>query len=196
MREGLGLKITQMKDMMHLKKLFLMIASFIILLIPITSFALFCPTNFNQIEIGNSIDKVKELCGKPDKEDTKKVEENVPQEWNYFVAQSVDMGMGTNQPAQGTLKTSFMFDKDGKLINISVNGIGVGATNICGTNVQLGDKQDSVKNACGDPTFVNKQTSTATGTPTKTQEIIEFIYNTTPPIKLIFIDGKLTERQQ
>jgi hypothetical protein len=96
---------------------------------------------------------------------------------------------------QGTLKTSITFDKDGKAISIMVNGIGVGSSTICGNSIQLGDTTDSVKTACGTPSFVNKQEASATpGSPGSTK-VTEFTYEGNTTVKLIFQNGKLTDKQ-
>ncbi len=172
----------------------------ILLLLPGYSFAFFCPTNFSQINAGDTMDQVTATCGKPDQQTTKEEDvDNAPQEWVYLIPQTVPMN--TNQNGQGTLKTTMDFDKDGHLINISVNGIGVGATSICnGQNVQLGEDRKTVQAACGQPAFVNKQSpytvSSAEGgapvaaAPT-TKKITTFIYNTNPPAKLVFENGVL-----
>lgn len=164
--------------------------------LPSLSFAFFCPTNFSQIEFGMTVDQVTQLCGKPDtqKESTKE-NENVPQEWSYFIQQTVSMG--NNQNAQGTLKTTVTFDESGKAINISANGIGVGATSLCGSSIQLGDTRDKIKSACGDPAFVNKQTAPTNGNPPPPPtKVVEFNYSSvTPPATLIFENGKLTEKK-
>lgn len=173
----------------------------ILTLMPAASFAFMCPTNFNQIDLGNSIDQVNQQCGKPDsQQESKKEVDNMPQEWNYYIPQSV--GMNNFQQTQGTLKTSITFDSSGKAINISVNGIGVGASSLCGSNIQLGDTRDAVKAACGNPSFINKQNNPTGNTPSTTgtgsiQEIkvVTYIYNTNPPIKLIFENGVLKSRE-
>src|SRR3990167_7467103 len=126
-----------------------LIIGFLAFFIPGYCLAFFCPTNFSQIDFGDSLDKVKQICGAPEKETSKDLEPNVPQEWTYFIPQTVMLNASTE--AQGTVKTSVTFDKDGNAINISANGIGVGATTICGSNIQLGDSQDAVKSACGTP---------------------------------------------
>jgi Protein of unknown function (DUF2845) len=158
-----------------------------LLLLPGICSAFFCPNNFNQINIGDSIDQVLKACGTPNNRTERKVEAEGPQEWNYFVQQNVYFD-ALNQ-AQGTLKTSVTFDASGKAINISVNGIGVGASAICGGNIQLGDTRDTIKQACGTPTFINKQTTGNEPPPTK---IVELTYSST---KLIFENGRLKERQ-
>lgn len=164
-------------------------------LTPTLSFAFFCPTNFSQIDFGNTMDEVIKTCGKPDQqEETKQENENVPQEWSYFVPQTVTNSSLT--PMQGTLKTQITFDAQGKVINISVNGIGVGGTQICGNSIQLGDTRDNVKAACGKPSFINKQTApTDNSAPPPDIKITTFIYNVNPPIKLIFQNGVLKDKQ-
>ncbi len=154
------------------------------------SFAFFCPTNFNQIEMGMTLDQVSSTCGKPTsiKEVTKE-NDNVPQEWVYFVPQSV--GVSAFQQTQGTLKTSIAFDADGKAVNISVNGLGVGSSTICGgQQIQLGDTRDTIGKACGDPGFKNKAENN--NPPTKETHVT---YDTNPPMTLIFRNGLLMERQ-
>lgn len=154
------------------------------------SFAFFCPTNFSQIEMGMTLDQVTATCGKPTtiKEVTKE-NDNVPQEWNYFIPQSV--GVSAFQQTQGTLKTSIAFDADGKAVNISVNGLGVGASTICGgQQIQLGDSKDTISKACGDPTFKNKADNN--NPPTKETQVT---YDSNPPQTLIFRNGLLMERQ-
>jgi hypothetical protein len=165
----------------------------VIFFLPSLSFAFLCPNNFNQYVIGDTEDQVTQQCGKPDLQEKKIVEPDVPQEWTYFISQTVAMGGATPQ-VQGTLKTSFSFDQSGKAINISVNGIGVGGTTICGNSVQLGASQDEVKTACGKPAFINKQQGAQTDTTPKPTQVI-FTYNTNPPVQMIFQDGKLIEKK-
>ena len=167
-------------------------------LAPKIAFAFFCPTNFNQINFGDTLEQVKQLCGNPMKEETKDAKQNVPQEWSYYIPQTVDMG-GTSSQAQGTLKTSITFDKDDKAINLSVNGVGVGATTICGQNIQLGDSQDTIKSACGQPSFINKEqprapTTDTNAAPAAAEKVTELTYTSNPPTVLVFEGGKLTEK--
>lgn len=160
--------------------------------IPSSCFAFFCPTNFAQIDFGNTTAEVTAICGKPDKEESKEVEPNVPQEWDYYIPSTVSTrGM---QATTGTLKTQIAFDEKGNVINISVNGIGVGESTICGSSIKLGDNKDAIKAACGDPVMINKQQTTGEASLRKIK-ITEFTYNTNPPVKLIFEDGKLKDKQ-
>src|SRR5579885_993546 len=163
----------------------LIVATVSITIFPTISLAFFCPTNFSQIDYGMSIDEVTQICGKPSfqKESTKS-NDNIPQEWSYYIPQTVNMG-GTQQNAQGTLKTTVTFDDKGKAINISVNGIGVGSTSICGSSISLGADKDSVKGACGDPAFVNKQSVDAATAAKNEVKVVEFTYaNVNPPAEI------------
>ena len=169
-----------------------LIWSTILLLTTQQSYAFFCPTNFNQIDAGNTIAQVTALCGEPEKKEEKTLEPFLPQEWVYYVPQTVSAN--SLQQVQGTLKVSFSFDKDKKSINISVNGLGVGATSVCGPNLELGDDPDKVKAACGDPTFINKQEQTADQAKKEDMKTTTFIYSN-PPAKLIFENGKLVKQE-
>jgi hypothetical protein len=162
------------------------------IIFPTASFAIFCPTNFSQIDYGNSVEQVIQTCGKPDSQETKEIKSEGPQEWIYSVPQTVSTN--TSYQAQGTLKTSFVFDASGKAINISVNGIGVGATAICGKNIQLGDTRDTIKAACGDPSFINQSNPATTQQPPSTKQTI-LIYNSNPPATLVFENDQLKERK-
>ena len=159
-------------------------------LAPTVSFAFFCPNNFNQINFGDTISQVDTTCGTPDHKEEKTEDANVPQEWSFYVPQTV--AISGNQQAQGTLKATMAFDKDGKLINISVNGIGVGATDLCGTNIGLGATQDAVKGACGTPAFINKQQA-APSAPGK--KIVIYTYGAESSVKPIFENGVLTKKE-
>lgn len=177
-------------------KHYVKLASIITLLAYHTSaLAFFCPTNFAQIDFGMSTDDVTQACGKPDsqKESTKE-NENVPQEWTYFIPQSVSTGGSQNM--QGTLKSSVSFDDQGKAINISVNGIGVGATSICSGPIQLGATRDQVKAACGAPANISKQNGDTGGQQQAPTKIVEFIYSSAnPPTTLVFENGQLTGKK-
>lgn len=178
-----------------MKKLYL--SSLALIITPSLSFAFFCPTNFNQIDFGDSIAQVTETCGKPDvQNEVSQATDNVPQEWSYFIPQNVT-SIALSPAEQGTLKTQVTFDANGKAININVNGVGVGSSPICGGRmIQLGDTRENIKAACGDPSFVNKQTTpVGGGAPLPDVKITTFIYNVNPPVKLIFENGILKEKQ-
>lgn len=167
----------------------------VIILVPANCFAFFCPNNFNQIDLGMNTEQVSQQCGKPDASLTQIVEPEGPQEWNYYVPQTV--GAGGAVPVKGTMRVQFTFDSEGKVVNMNVNGIGVGASAACGRSIQLGDSRDTIKAACGSPSFINKSTgdSPALGPPQPKKVITTFTYNTNPPVSLIFENGILREKQ-
>src|SRR3990167_4518640 len=90
----------------------------IIAALPISALAMFCPTNFSQITDGMSPDEVKSICGAPTSIETKEENENVPQEWSYFITQQ-NVVTSTTQQTTGTVKMTVMFDSTGKSINIT-----------------------------------------------------------------------------
>lgn len=171
-----------------------------LLLLPLTSYAFFCPTNFQQINYGYSPEKVLEICGRPDKQESSEIKPEGPQEWNYYKAQPSQNPMATNTAIQtsntnqgGTIKAQMAFDSQSKLVNINVNGVTAAITTLCGVPIQLGDTREKVKAACGDPSIVHKSDATQ-NLPTK--KVIIFRYqSTTPPVTLTFEDGKLAKRE-
>lgn len=163
-------------------------------IVPSFSYAFFCPTNFSQIDYGMTLAQVTQACGQPAKQNKfTKVLDNKPQEWTYYIPQTV--AVNPFQQTVGTMKTSFAFDANGQAVNISVNGIGVGATTICGITVQLGTTRDQVEQACGKPSFINRQNAPGTsvlGQGTQDQvNVVEMQYNSNPPVTLVFENGIL-----
>src|SRR3990167_2719216 len=101
-------------------KLFAISSGLLALSVSSISFAFFCPTNFNQINFGDTLETVKNACGAPAKEETTTVEsDNVPQEWSYFVTQTVPAVANGQGQSQGTLKTTMVFDNSGHVVSMS-----------------------------------------------------------------------------
>lgn len=146
-----------------------------------SAFAMLCPGNFNQMNLGDSKDQVIKSCGKPDSQKTEKSEAGIPQEWSYYIKSA---------PTDPTsLKMTVAFT-GGVVSNITTQGTSLASTQLCsGNTVSVGDSMESVKAACGDPPYINK----GLGKPTETTT---FIYNTSPQTILIFDDkGMLKERK-
>jgi hypothetical protein len=160
------------------------------------SYGFFCPKNFNVINFGDTLATVQQQCGSPDSKLVTDAPDNEPQEWNYFLSQPSSVGIAS--AAQGTLKTSMAFDGNGKLINISVNGIGVASINNCGSAISLGDTRDKVEAACGKSSFITKQSQSNNANASKDDEsnkAVELTYNSTPPVTLVFVAGKLAAKK-
>lgn len=160
-----------------------------------SAFALFCPNNFNQINIGDTIEQINSQCGKPDFQKSEKVEDdNGPQEWNFYVNPSANPGYKAPTATYGqqaSLQMTIAMN-EGKVVNITVNGMSLASTTICGGSVTVGDSKDKVKKACGTPKFVNKS---SVGNDAPAVKKTTYKYNSNPPVELIFENGKLTERQ-
>lgn len=155
---------------------------FALVLFSSNSFAMFCPTNFTSIDIGDTIEKVEQQCGKADSQATKTVSPTgLPQEWGFYQAPP-------GSP-ETTLKVTVAFDKD-KVINISVNGQSMQTTEICGAAISIGDTSSSVKSACGKPSYINK--GEQQGAPAGEKKLTELKYGA---VTLVFEDGKLKARK-
>lgn len=163
------------------------------------SYSMFCPGNFNVINIGDSIATVEKLCGPPTSKEVADAPDNQPQEWSYYL-QDRTSNLMVPTKAQGTLKTTIAFDADGNVINISVNGIGVSTTNNCGQTISMGMNRDTVENACGKPSLITKQNQNQPAPPSDPKDMsnkkVTYTYTTTPPVKLVFIRGTLSESIQ
>lgn len=162
------------------------------------TYAFFCPTNFQQINMGDTMDKVTATCGKPTNvTETKSdvVNDNVPQEWTYYV--SANSGFVGNMQNPASIKMTATFDASGKVVNISVNGMGMGSTGICGNSFQIGSTREQVQAACGKAAFINRQAPDPTTAATAPKQNVTTIYEykTNIPVKLIFTNGVLTGKQ-
>jgi len=165
----------------------------IFLLIAPASFAWFCPGNFNVIQEGDPIEKVKKQCGTPSAEKTTEEEPDVPQEWQYYVAVNqpyqATYTPSTNAPAIATIKMSVTFIQ-GKAINISVENQSLTSTSLCGPTISTGDGYASITRACGKPIFIQKQQGSEN---IKGNMITEFTYPTGRPNLLVFFNGRLKD---
>jgi len=160
-------------------------------------YALLCPNNFNQINIGDSIAQVEQLCGKADKTETVDGPDNSPQDWNYYFPPTTPSPTLTNlalqQQTTGALKATFSFDAKGTLVSIMVNGVSIGSSKDCGTTISLGDSRKSVESACGKPSFVSKQGTGNSAQSNEANKQVEMTYMSNPPVVLIFRDGNLAD---
>ncbi len=166
--------------------------------------AMFCPKNFNQINMGDTIEQVQQQCGKPDSQKTVKGEDNGPQEWTFYVHPQMKRytETRTNSGQEASVKMTVAFN-NGKVINITVNSMSLATTTVCGSSasgqitqslqgISIGDSAKSVKDACGNPIAVSKGTESNDQKPI---EMIEYTYNSSPPAVLVFEGGKLVERK-
>ncbi|MHB1948822.1 MAG: hypothetical protein ACYCQI_12020 [Gammaproteobacteria bacterium] len=153
--------------------------------------AFFCPNNFNQINIGDNIDQVALQCGKPSSEIKSKKEPSVPQEWTYYMTLPQQNEYTAPGATPGTMKVTFAFVDD-KVVNLTSNGIGVGATTICNnTNIQLGTAMKDVEKACGKAANITKSQAQSTTPPV---EVIEWKFDGPPAVTLTFENGTLKSR--
>ena len=178
-----------------MKKRTVLFVSFASLCLSNPSFALFCPNSFNQIEIGDTIQQVEQQCGKPDGIKLSKGDDNGPQEWNFYVQPTMNnyTSMRLKGSQEASVKMAIAMN-DAKVINITVNGMSLATTTLCGGHsISVGNTAQTVKSACGDPAFINKSSASNNGE--KPADITTYKYNSTPPTVLTFVNGKLQDRK-
>lgn len=157
-----------------------------------------CPgSNFNQATVGMSPEAFIQTCGAPDVQKEAIVpNENIPQVWTYYVPQAVYMG-GSQQMAQGTMKVEVAFNDKGQAENINANGIAMGQSMICGSNaIGLGNTKDQIKNVCGKPRTIIKETPEDNPDTPRETKVVEFTYTSTSPnATYVFENGKLVGKK-
>ena len=166
----------------------------ILLLASITSFpalAMFCPTNFNQIKVGETLEDVLNACGKPYHVHTTESDDNLPQAWSYFVSPA-NAGQTIPNSGNASVKMDVTF-ANGRVVNITSNAMSLASTTICGAPISVGDTYESVKSACGKPPFINKGQPTPSTQPAI--KITELTYGTSPAVILVFENGKFKGRK-
>jgi hypothetical protein len=179
-----------------LKKIY----GFSLLLISTIAFADFCPcpSNFNLIHLGDSLDQVLKTCCAPTSKKIRQEETAAPQKWSY----SITAPTNPVDSVQGSVELVVIFDQTGTVTNITVNAQSLTTTN-CGnisapsfdvseTNtIKVGDTKKTVETICGKPQFIQR------GIPQESQSaapiVTELQYVGPPPVTLVFENGKLTE---
>lgn len=187
-----------------------------LLALPIAAYAIFCPSNFNNIDIGDSIEQVLKQCGPPASQNTYTLAQPVAEQWDYYIR--------TNPFNRTTSKMSVVF-KDNQVINITLNITATtnnllcqealdkklsqtaietacnqstqkvenaSWTTICGPIIRIGSTPENVEAACGAPVFVTKSQSQSQ---TPSTQITEYKYNVPSPNILIFENGILKLRK-
>lgn len=188
------------------------IVFFISLLFCPISFAMFCPSNFSSIDIGNTLEQVTQICGQPSSKKTNQKSNILSAEWVYYVK--------TSDNSQATAKMTIVF-QDNKVVNITqtdnnalspecaaiaqtgINELNlacqstqvtrnVASSSSCNSLIKIGDTSEMIQSACGKPVTVqNQQQDTQNAT-----EITELTYDGPPPVTLVFENGILKDRRQ
>jgi hypothetical protein len=184
-----------------------------LLLFSTTSFAMFCPSNFKNIDIGDSLEQVLELCGPPTTQKTyKQNATSSAEEWTYYkrvnpldqstakmvvVIQNdqvininiADDSAVSNEVCQSTITGSkFAQSVCNSTLNSQHN---VGSTQICGAPIQIGDHAQTVETACGKAVAVTAYQQPDQPPPT---EIVELDYDGPPKAALLFENKLLVQR--
>lgn len=165
-----------------------------LLLFSSSAFAMFCPTNFKSINLGDSMDFVIAECGAPITQYRYERAVNLSQSWDYYLK--------TNPFSTANTKLQILF-KDDKVVNLQItepssfnaevqNTRNVTTTLLCGGIVSVGDNSQKVESACGKPALVNQLEAAAQQQPAL--ELIALKYEGPNPATLIFENGRLSER--
>lgn len=197
---------------MEKKSAFKLILGIALLSFTTPIFAIFCPSNFSQIEMGDTIQQVIQTCGNPASQNTYVKSVYRSQEWVYYVK--------TSPFSTNTARLNVVLLND-QVVNITLTDNSkicqpvlptenpeaqpnvvcipsttqetksVGSTSACGPVISVGSSADQVQAACGQAAFVNHgQQADAQITYT------ELLYNGPPPTSLIFENGVLKNRVQ
>ncbi|MDR3492881.1 MAG: DUF2845 domain-containing protein [Gammaproteobacteria bacterium] len=163
----------------------------ITLLLSTSSYALMCPNNFKQIDIGDTIEQVEAQCGKPTSQSTHEPEIAVPQQWTY----NIEMKPNPINQTQTTLPIIITLDEKGIVTNITVNGSAVSKTTYCDPNGKIAiNKKNTDKQiiaACGKPVFITKG-EVPDDQKTKITKVTESVYSTGASVAtLVFENGQL-----
>ncbi len=190
---------------------YISLASSLLLIYSTHAFAIFCPTNFSNINFGDTIEQIQQVCGNPNSVNQYKKNLATNQVWEYYIkAPGFDQNMA---------KMSVLF-RDDQVMNIHIrydpyaraqiclitqnkdvrilpafctnpaDNQNVASTDICGTSIQVGNNTQSVELACGQPAV----TKNVPGTENQSIYVTEFHYNGPPRVTLIFENGKLSDR--
>lgn len=192
---------------MKLKCLFVLSFAFI----PMAAFSadsVYCPQKQGYINVGMTTSQVMERCGPPtSKQDANAVQvtEKIPVTQLIYTT----LNQGSVYPAfdinynmwslpSGSTGTSLQINiVNNKVSAVSINGSNTNAMSICGgVSIQVGDDENKVYSACGNPSLVNQ---TFINQPiAKSQKPEVWIYQLSPyqpTINLTFINGNLQSIQ-
>lgn len=174
-------------------------------LLPLVTIAqsVYCPENQGYISIGMTEDQVIAACGQP----LSKQDSNTPATQKIAVKQLIyntinqgsiypglnniyDQWSLTNGPAGVTLEVDIV---NNKVNAVRINGSNSNAMSVCqGINVQVGDSENAVYEACGSPgiinnTFINQPVPSRQ----KPQIWVYQVNQYQTPMSLTFVNGQL-----
>lgn len=163
-----------------------------LLLFATPAFAWLCPSNFKSVQAGDTQDIVKQLCGSPSS--TKELpaeKKQVPEQWDYVIQNNNRLD---NRSKQNN-KLSLLFDANGKLVNMTLDGTSINQSSACTNPFRVGDQKDAIKRSCGAPSFILQSQSSEPAATTETTSVL-WVYETpTGTTRFLFKNGILTDRQ-
>jgi len=157
-----------------------------------TSFAVFCPGNFNQINNGDTIEQVEAQCGKETSQATHDEEPPVPQEWIFYVPLSQLTPTTSMPPANAATSRLTVALDNNKVTNITNNGIGLPSFQYCTKGlISVGDTAAHVKDMCGSPAMINKSSASGSDNTPKTKVTVLTYVTDSGTTTLTFVNGML-----
>lgn len=176
---------------------------FILLLLPVTLWALPCPNGNGILYKGDSIDEVISQCGEPTTKRTSTRTLYTSQFWTYYISHQYNTGFSQMTIAfKNNLVSNIHIDDHfglsicnrtvlqyGAVMTVQTSCDGsydVASTLLCGYSFGLGESTDRVAYICGPP---------AAQTPLQsyTIEVTELVYTGDSEQTIVFENGKLTD---
>lgn len=148
-----------------------------------------CPTTYQTIMTGYTMDQVRTACGEPAQTSTQTLQANTPtrsEQWIYTLPNVVAQKIPAFSP-----QLMITFDND-KVAEIAVNNQSANALFYCyrSGNLKFGISKNDVVRQCGAPTYVNViQRAGSTQ-----EEVTRWVYNFgryQPQIIVIFKEGSV-----
>lgn len=181
-----------------MRPLFLLLS----ILFSTTTYAIFCPTNFTNIELGDSLQSVISQCGKPSAFNEYKSNGITALQWSFLI-RPFDSNKGlkklkvvfvANQVKNITIEDEVDCQLGDPACQTSQNLENVYSTQACGFPIKVGDTQQVVQVACGKP-IMQQQVQLDDPSNTSTLKMAAALYEGPPRVLLIFENNVLRERR-
>src|SRR5262249_28864349 len=150
-----------------------------------------CPTTFQTVSVGATMDEVQAACGQPASTSTSTAQVNEPVnliQWIYLPTNAIA------QPNSQFMPQLVITFKDNQVVNVTPHNQ-TSTTNFpCLQNnrITVGSSMNFVTEQCGAPKYINKIQQSNMRNATVTQWVYNF-GSYRPQMIFIFTDGKLTQ---
>ncbi|AHE66422.1 DUF2845 domain-containing protein [Legionella oakridgensis] len=149
-----------------MKSTFLLLLGISFPLVSLADQSVYCPQNHGYINVGMTANQVIAACGQPLSKRTggQSVTQRIPVKQLIYTNLNTGSVYPTLNPIfnqwslpSGSTGISLEVDiVNQKVSSVRINGSSTNAMSLCGgTNIQIGDDENSVYSACGNPAMVN-----------------------------------------